>query len=244
MYLGILVVLLMLTFVVVNLHSVTHSKMLATPLILLYRIVYNVDLSDAQTRNFRTFNDFFTRKVVRKIEDEIVSPVDGLILTYGRIKNKTLLQIKGKRYRVDELLQGELPAVNYNYVTFYLHPREYHRVHLPCDANLISYKDIIGRSLPVNILALTYVDGLYTENTRSVLVFEVNGRLLILVLVGALFVDSVDHIKKLGHYKKADEVGKFNAGSTVVMIYDASLLTLDNPIKEKQKFGQRIGKLT
>lgn len=244
MYLGIIVLLIIVC--IVNFNCIVHSKILGGTLISLYKNVYDIDLSDCTQTKFLTFNEFFTRPCYRPISNgkqDLVSPVDGEITTYGPIKKNTLLQAKGKRYNLKDLIQIDIPKVQYEYATFYLHPKNYHRVHLPYDAKLIGYKDINGLSLPVNMLAINNLNGIYTNNTRSILVFDVNGYTLIVVLVGAMFVDSIQHITKLGTYKKGDEIAKFNLGSTVIMIYDKDLFELSDTILYKVRARQSIGNI-
>lgn len=231
----IIILLFIIITIIINLDYIAKSRLSAIA-IPLYKHCYGI--KDRHS-DYYSFNDFFTRKKHRPIQSGVVSPVDSTILAFGPVNDDTLIQAKGKSYSLHDLV-GFSPHVNLNFITFYLHPSDYHRVHMPCDATLILAKDIPGYKLPVNMLAVNNINGLYTSNKRSVLVFTTSeGKLLILVLVGAIFVNSIDHVTRFKKYKKGDEIGKFNFGSTVIMLYEPNQFQLQIP-GSKVHYGQTI----
>ncbi len=241
-----LIVVLLLILIVVNLQSIAASTLpiISKPLIYGFKTIYGIKLEDYKRKSisdYMSLNDFFTREIESRVmEDGVVSPVDGKILQRGAIDGLAMIQAKGKKFTLPQFLQVDDPArmENGDFVTIYLAPYNYHRVHMPCDGTLIAVKQIAGQSLPVNMFAVNNVSGLYSVNERVVMVFDVNGYYMILVLVGALFVDSIDYTTKLGAYKKGDEVGKFNFGSTVVMLFEHGLVK--NIMKGTVHMGRTI----
>ena len=225
-----LIYIIVLVIIIINLDYVTKTKASAY-VIPLYATYYNIDTHSIDPNDYSCFNDYFTRKVDRLIGKGLVSPVDGEIVSYGSIDNDTMIQAKGKTYSCSELLGFDLPQDNLQYITFYLSPRNYHRIHCPFDGKLIFTKDISANwNIPVNKLAINNINGIYTNNKRSILVFETELGLLILVLIGSIFVNSIEHVVDHTYYNKGDSLGKFNFGSTVIMIYSPYLLKLDDKI--------------
>ena len=212
---------------------------------------YKVDLVDAKTADLRAypnFNSFFTRQLsngVRPIaegDDIIISPVDGAISQLGQIKAGQIVQAKGQRYTVLELLAGDQLLAKQleksQFATIYLSPRDYHRVHMPLTGKLKSMCYIPGRLFSVSPRTSRTVPYLFTRNERVVTVFETKFGLMVLVLVGAIFVGSMetvwqgqitpDYGKKVERWiyqdeesitiQKGEEMSRFNMGSTVVIL--------------------------
>jgi phosphatidylserine decarboxylase len=200
--------------------------------------------------DFPTFNDFFTRRLApgaRPVDhrpDLMVSPCDGLIVSVEEIGAQgTMGQIKGARYTVASLLDDPQAAASYvggHQVTIYLSPRHYHRVHSPTRAKVRRVRHIPGRCYPVNAWAASRLDGLYAQNER--VIFELAGGLgasLALVMVGAANVARISvafhELRSNAGTKgqtvdidgisleRGDELGRFNLGSTVVLLLPAEL---------------------
>jgi len=241
-----LVIVFLLILVVVNLQTIaaSTSPIISKPLIYGFKTVYGIKLDDYKRKSvndYTSLNDFFTREIEsRDMEEGVVSPVDGKILQRGSIDGLAMIQAKGKKFTLPQFLQVDDPArmENGDFVTIYLAPYNYHRVHMPCDGTLVAVKRITGKSLPVNMFAVNNVSGLYNVNERVVMVFDVDGYYMIVVLVGALFVDSIDYATRLGRYKKGDELGKFNFGSTVVLLFEQGLIK--NIVKGTVHMGRTI----
>lgn len=215
---------------------------------------YQVDLGeiDAPLESFPTFNDFFVRALrpgARPIEgapDQVVSPSDSRLHSLGALPaDGRLEQIKGRSYSVAALLGSEQEAQRYQsgvHATLYLSPAMYHRVHVPVDGRIVGYRYVPGRLYPVNAMAVRNVPGLFAVNERVVVHVESerHGPVAV-VLVGATNVARIslaftDLRTNAGRpasdvrlaaplaVRRGDELGRFNLGSTVVLLVgDAGL---------------------
>lgn len=221
----------------------------------LFARLAGVDLSEAAEpiEAYPTLNDFFTRRLragVRPLADEedaLVSPCDGAWGQSGRIEGGTLLQIKGRAYRVVELLCDAEIAGRYeggHYATFYLSPRDYHRFHTPAAGTIRRIDHCPGSLWPVNAIGLQGVDRLFARNERLCAYLELalppDGEpapTLAMVAVGAMMVGSVrlsfDSLRTnvpgaqlqrrdLGRdgpgFARGEEWGHFCFGSTIVLL--------------------------
>lgn len=212
---------------------------------------YQIDESivEKPVHEYRTLKEFFCRRLkpgARPIapgDDVIVSPVDGTVSQLGDICEGTLIQAKGKGYSVAELLGGSEEAQRYyggKFITIYLSPRDYHRIHMPVSGRLVRFCYLPGRLYPVNQLGVQHVDRLFARNERLVTYIQTaeQGEVA-LIKVGALFVGSVKvcysaattNVKHGRHtkgeiagtprYEKGDEVGWFEFGSTVILLFES-----------------------
>ena len=235
---------------------------------------YAIDASEAAftgTDDYPTFNAFFTRALregVRTVDasaHSIVSPCDGKLTEFGAIGDGTLLQTKGLRYALDELLGEDstdvAPFMGGRYATVYLAPRDYHRVHAPATARLTCTRYLPGRRFAVNEASSRVVHRLFCRNERVVCRFEGEFGHAAVVLVGALNVSSIS-TSRLGEiasgparrweepdpiaYAKGEELGRFNLGSTVVVVTSRSAAVWDEALVRGQtlRMGMRIGTLT
>ena len=222
---------------------------------------------------YNTFCDFFTRKLkpeVHKIdndEDSIVSSCDGKILEYGRIKNNTILQVKGKTITINELLDNDKKTNDIykdgSFVTIYLSPKDYHRVHNPYSGKLIRTIQVPGRLFSVATHAVKYIKKLYSRNERLVCSFRNNDINFSVIFVAAINVSSIevawkgevsppmpkktittDYEKKKVSIEKGKEVGMFKSGSTVILLFDAKAKLNSNLKKGKYiRVGNKIGEI-
>jgi phosphatidylserine decarboxylase len=230
---------------------------------------YQVDLSQAkreQVEDYKHFNDFFTRSLkigARPIADSaIVCPVDGAVSQVGKINNAQILQAKGRDYSVNQLLGNDSRSVDFTdgfFATIYLSPKDYHRIHMPYDGKLISMDYIPGDLFSVNQQTAQNVDNLFARNERVVCYFQTEFGLTAFVLVGAIFVGSMQTVwhgqinppykKQVQHFdyldqdiklKKGEEMGRFNMGSTIIMLSPNQ----DNPFNlselERVRMGQAL----
>jgi phosphatidylserine decarboxylase len=210
---------------------------------------YSVNMAEAlesDISRYASFNDFFTRALkpgARPIaQAALVSPVDGAISQFGAIEGDQIFQAKGHSYRTTELVGGD-PALaarfaHGSFATLYLSPRDYHRIHMPCDGRLLRMIYVPGDLFSVNPTTARGVPGLFARNERVVCVFESARGPFVLVLVGATIVGSmatvwhgvVNPSRRGGvrewHYddreialKQGEEMGRFLLGSTVVMLF-------------------------
>ncbi|MEO8936914.1 MAG: archaetidylserine decarboxylase [Burkholderiaceae bacterium] len=176
---------------------------------------YGVDMSEAvepDARQYTSFNAFFTRALkpgARPLAGcELVSPVDGSISQFGRIDHDQILQAKGHRYSTTALVGGDAKLARHfhdgSFATLYLSPRDYHRIHMPCDGRLLWMIHVPGDLFSVNPTTARGVPGLFARNERVVCVFErlregvsetdvdeASRELFAVVLVGATIVGSM-----------------------------------------------------
>lgn len=222
----------------------------------------NVDEAEKNLTEYPSLQDFFTRKLKPGLRPQeapapgyLNSPVDGTILSEGPIYQGALFQAKGKTYALGELLLNESDLAVFeggSFMTIYLAPYNYHRFHMPCQANVTSLRALDGDLWPVNEKAVNHVDQLYVKNKRSVLRLKTaEGLEIALVFVGATHVG---HIRILPEWQEAsdrqakagDEIGQFEFGSTVVVLIGGSGASkwrahrTSGPIKVGQRLGARI----
>ena len=215
---------------------------------------YGVDMNEAANpdiTSYASFNDFFTRALkpgVRPIAAaDLVCPVDGAISQFGAIEKDQIFQAKGHRYSTTALVGGDRSlAAQFEdgwFATLYLSPKDYHRIHMPCDGRLLRMIHVPGDLFSVNPQTARGVSGLFARNERVVCVFESARGPFVLALVGATIVGSMATVwhgvvnpPRVGqvrewHYedqaielKKGAEMGRFLLGSTVVLLFPKALL--------------------
>jgi phosphatidylserine decarboxylase len=217
---------------------------------------YGVDLAEAEHADFDrypTFNAFFTRALrvgARTIDggvDTVVSPADGTLSEFGSLDADTLLQAKGRSYSLAALL-GESGAgvdalLGGSYCTVYLSPRDYHRVHAPVDAALTRTRYIPGRRFSVNLATAASIDRVFCRNERAVCWFDTALGPMVVVLVGALNVSSISTFARGEiasgvsqvwdepaplRVARGAEIGRFNLGSTVVVLFARGAIRWDS----------------
>lgn len=212
---------------------------------------YQVDMSIADEPNiesYLSFNAFFTRALragVRPIQaqhdGDLISPVDGAVSEFGPLKDGQLLQAKGCYYTVETLLGGGKDWTQSlsrgHFITAYLSPRDYHRIHMPIDGQLESMHYVPGRLFSVNQQAVAGIPGVFARNERVVCLFSTKYGRLAVILVGAMLVGNMETVwhgsvnanhsnranswtynDKPVHLKQGDELGRFNMGSTVILL--------------------------
>ncbi len=243
--------------------------------LLIRRIVrgFDVDLSEAQTPSvdaFEHFNAFFTRALkpgARTADPDaraLLSPADGRISQAGAIRGGRIFQAKGQDYTAAELLGDEAAATPYrhgSFVTVYLSPRDYHRVHMPLSGTLVETVHVPGRLFSVAPQPVAAIPRLFARNERLVCHFEGEHGPFAVVMVGALLVSSVSTVwngltippyasrvtrtdfRGQGiHLERFAEMGRFNMGSTVIILLPAGA-QLDDALVTGQslRVGQRLG---
>ena len=218
---------------------------------------YNVNMAEAANpdiASYKSFNEFFTRPLKDgarpQAEAAFISPVDGAISQFGPIERDQIFQAKGHSYSTTALVGGdrELAAQfeNGSFATLYLSPRDYHRIHMPCDGKLTRMIYVPGELFSVNPTTARGVPGLFARNERVVCVFESAFGPFVLTLVGATIVGSMatvwhgmvnpprPGVVREWRYdeqnimlKKGDEMGRFLLGSTVVMLFPKNNLAFN-----------------
>jgi phosphatidylserine decarboxylase len=212
---------------------------------------YGVALEEAEStdpRDYPSFNAFFTRglrpgvRALPEAPDAVACPVDGTLSQIGAVQDGRILQAKGERFSVVELLAGDRArAARYEdggFATLYLSPRDYHRVHMPVEGELERSIHVPGRLFPVAPFSVRGVPKLFLRNERVINHFHTPAGPLALVLVGALNVGAIETVwsgppapaarRRLtsrdfepGEVRldRGDEMGRFNLGSTVILIF-------------------------
>ena len=220
---------------------------------------YNVDMSEAKKENFsdyESFNQFFIRELkddARKINENptaLCLPADGRVSQIGHIDDERLLQAKGHFFSLSDLLAGDEELVhtfkNGEFATIYLSPRDYHRVHMPCDATLRKMIYVPGDLFSVNPFLAEHVPNLFARNERIICVFDTAFGPMVQILVGATITASMSTVwagvinpPRTGEVKvwtyqgdnaikltKGQEMGAFQLGSTVINLFPANSVTL------------------
>jgi phosphatidylserine decarboxylase len=239
---------------------------------------YGVNMDEAATSDlnaFKSFNEFFTRELksgARPLTTEkgaIASPADGVVSQAGKITNGDIFQAKGKSFTVTDLLGGDSErAAKFNdgeFTTIYLSPKDYHRLHMPISGTLREMVHVPGRLFSVNGATTEAVNGLFAKNERVVAIFDTEIGQVALVLVGAIFVSSIEtvwhgvvtppSIKTVRSWnyetdaptlKMGDEMGRFNMGSTIIVLFEKDKMTwnADLVAGKAVKLGEKIAMLS
>lgn len=247
---------------------------LTTFLIRFYIKFFKVNMQEASKQkpdDYKTFCEFFTRKLkpgihkINKSKNSIVSSCDGKILEYGKIKDNKFLQVKGKTISINEIMFYDKKIQNQyidgSFVTIYLSPKDYHRVHMPFDGKLERTIHIPGRLFSVATHAVKQIKNLYCKNERLVCNFKNLDSKFAVIFVAAINVSSIetswrgeisppypkktittDYMKKKIILSKGDEVGMFKSGSTIILLFDRKYKLAESLKKNKLiRVGEKIG---
>ncbi len=256
---------LVLKFTRLQLGGVTHW------LIKRFIKIYDVDMSIAnlpEASNYASFNQFFTRTLkptARPLATGIISPVDAEISQIGTITSGCLLQAKGHSFKLTDLLGGntEISALFQQglFCTLYLSPKDYHRIHVPVASKLTDMIYVPGRLFSVNQRTARVIPNLFARNERLICIFETEFGPMALILVGAIFVGSIEtkwtgeinHLSQIKHWHHTEapnlqlgaELGRFNMGSTVIMLLDSKQVAWlsEQCVPKKILMGQQLARL-
>ena len=254
----------------------THHP-LTQYLIRLYIRIFNINIKECEEENienYHTFCDFFTRKLkkgIHRINEEqssIVSSCDGRVLQFGQITQKSILQVKGKYTPIKELLSKDKELLSLydsgSFLTIYLSPKDYHRVHIPSSGKLMKTLHVPGRLFSVADHAVECINNLYSKNERLVCHFKEGIFYFSVILVGAINVSSIETkwkgeisppmpkkliSTKYGNknisFSKGDEIGMFKSGSTVILLFSDKMKLSDTlKLNQEIRVGQKIGEAT
>lgn len=200
----------------------------------------------------------------------LVSPVDGTVSQLGRIDGSQLLQAKGRHYSLEALLAGPSEWTSRfmggAFATLYLAPYNYHRIHMPLAGRLKAAWYVPGKLFSVNATTAAAVEGLFARNERVVCVFENGPLVFAMVLVGALFVGSmttvwhgditprrprrpltlpVTGLAQSPQIAQGDEMGRFNMGSTVILVLPPGTTTWNPELRATTtvRMGQPLARI-
>ena len=238
---------------------------------------YGVDMSIAENtdpHSYAHFNDFFTRALAegqRPITDKpdhIACPADGCISQIGTIKNGHIFQAKGQEYSLLELVGGDVNMAKQftdgTFATIYLSPKDYHRVHMPLEGTLNTMIHVPGDLFSVNETTAENVPRLFARNERVVALFDTAQGPMIVILVGAMIVASIETVwaglvapvkKKISvtryqqgdpvTLKKGAEMGRFKLGSTAIVLLPKEAAVWDEQLAANHPvvMGESMGEL-
>ena len=223
-------------------------------------------------KSYASFNYFFTRELkedAREISSEkkaIASPVDGAVSQLGEIKDDLIFQAKGHAYSLTQLLgdREDLAEIfkDGQFNTIYLSPKDYHRIHMPIDGTLKEMIHVPGELFSVNPTTVENVPALFARNERVVCLFDTAAGPMAMILVGAIFVGSIETVwhgevtpptcKDIRNWKyddkelsyiKGQEMGRFNMGSTVILLHANDKMEWTKELKAEQivRLGEMLG---
>jgi phosphatidylserine decarboxylase len=236
-------------------YKLSHARWAPLKNFLINKIIdfYKVDMSQAlqpDAQAYDSFNAFFTRQLrpdarpLADAEDAVLCPADGALSQAGTIRDGRIFQAKGRDFGLLELLGGEAQwsqrFAGGQFATVYLSPRDYHRVHMPVGGELRKMLHVPGRLFSVNPTTTRLLPELFARNERVVCLFETPAGPMAVILVGAIFVSSIDTVwagtvtpasRRVAdwHYgeqvaqpitlERGQEMGRFNMGSTVIVLF-------------------------
>lgn len=241
---------------------------------------YQVNLSEAehtQAKAYESFHDFFTRHLnphTRTFDygpNHLLSPIDGTLSQLHTIQQNSLLQAKQYTYSVSKLLGDPQLASQFENgygLTFYLAPRDYHRVHMPAEGRLLQTSYIPGQLFSVNRKTTEHIPHLFTRNERLVCLFETQNGLMAIILVGAMIVGNIytswsglvnpnrhnthteytDYRSHNIYLQQGQELGYFAMGSTVIVLWQQPThpqsINWLNTAPSLVKLGHKLGYYT
>ncbi|EMN02402.1 phosphatidylserine decarboxylase [Leptospira noguchii str. 2007001578] len=232
----------------------------------------NVDEAELEIQEYNSLNEFFTRalkaeaRIIDSADDEMVSPVDAKITGYGDINQRIIIQAKGVDYNLKELIGGSKyleDFTNGKYITFYLSPQDYHRIHSPAYGKILGYYYEPGKLFPVNELAVFGIRGLFPKNERLITYLQTEYGKVAVIKVGAsnvgrirvtydnkIVTNTLIRTTRTVEYKevsimidKGAELGRFEMGSTVILLMEKDTFQFNSlAVNEKITYGTTIGK--
>jgi phosphatidylserine decarboxylase len=238
---------------------------------------FRVDMGESlepDATAYETFNHFFTRELrpdarpFPAASDAVLCPADGTLSQLGKIAHGRVFQAKGRDYSLVELLGGRDDWAQAfqggGFATIYLSPRDYHRVHMPLTGDLREMIHVPGRLFSVNPITTALVPRLFARNERLACLFESEAGPMAVILVGAIFVGSMETVwsgqvtprasagKSTGEgptarLDRGSEMGRFNMGSTVILLFPPDRVAWDpslaagDPVRVRQRIGDLAG---
>ncbi len=252
----------------------SRHPLIKESLIRLFMQKFAITLDEAERsaiEDYQSFNDFFTRSLKPGSRPlpvpgarVLCSPADGVVSQRGAVSNGRIFQAKGQDFSLLELLGGDQESTerlqNGNFMTIYLSPRDYHRVHMPCAGRLIRMIHVPGELFSVNAATAQLVPRLFARNERVVCLFATDMGLMAVVLVGAMIVASIETVwagriaPRLAEIRQTDypqttvptlaqgqEMGRFLLGSTVVLVMEPGRIDWLTAVQPESKL--RMGEV-
>jgi len=241
-----------------TLAAMQRPRWLKNLIISLFIKQFNVVMAEAEEpdhTSYDSFNAFFTRALkegARPLADaELLCPADGAVSQLGAIREGLLLQAKGRYYTIEDLLGGDAERAaafrGGKFITIYLSPKDYHRVHMPAGGDLTATSYIPGKLFSVNGVTAENVDRLFARNERMVCYFETARGPMAMILVGAMIVAGIEttwagqvappprEVVTLDYcdppepvsLDQGQEMGRFLLGSTVILLFPAETIEFE-----------------
>ncbi len=235
---------------------------------------FKVDVSESEfpLENYPTLGEFFIRRLrsgARPLgTSALISPVDGMLTQRGGFTSgseSSLTQIKGIQYSLKKLIGEGWDASPYaggSFLTIYLAPWNYHRIHSPISGRVLRVRHIAGALWPVNRWSVENISELFVRNDRILVEMEGDGGRVLAVMVGATnvgritvpfcpqFIGNSAGVTGIRDWSpsnelnlaKGDDLGCFEMGSTVVLVLDALWTSLlKNELKGDAPLPMKVG---
>lgn len=249
-------------------------------IIKLFAKFYQVNFDEAEktkASDYRSFNEFFIRPLkdnarpINQDPNALCLPADGRVSELGKIEQNQLLQAKGHFFSLETLLANDMQLAekfnNGHFITTYLSPKDYHRVHMPCDATLRKMIYVPGELFSVNPFLAEHVPNLFARNERVICEFETEFGPMVQILVGATITASISTVwagiinpprskevlvyeylaegESAVHLKKGQEMGAFRLGSTVINLFPQGKVEFESHLiaSEPTRMGERLAKI-
>lgn len=248
---------------------ITIPRPLRNPLFNQFCKIFNVNQQEIENPldEYENFDAFFTRRLkvfsrtINKEAQSVVSPVDGVIQEHGKLLNTKLLQAKGVYYTLEALLptQDITPFINGYFYTFYLSPRDCHRIFSPVNGEIVGWEHVPGKLYPVRQPYIAEFHNLYTKNERLSTFIQTEFGPVAVVKVGAFNVGTMslpydesiltNHmfqkvtsktLEDSVNVSKGDHIGTFHLGSTIVLIFPKNTIQ-PCQFRKQIKYGEKIG---
>jgi len=238
-----------------------NPKFLIKKIIVFFAKHYKINMDDysGNIADYNSLSEFFIRKLNQatrpliKNEKYMLSPADGFLTNIETVYEDKTTQVKGIDYNISEFIQDKIDyQQGWHIATIYLSPHDYHRFHHTIGAEIDGYLHKKGRLFPVNSFGTNLVKGLFNRNERLITRYKLNNQKFYVVAVGATFVGSIkmtfiENVKRDNKWKsisskinQLDEMGRFEMGSTIIMVIPKSLATPIDNIIGKIKVSDKI----
>jgi len=248
-------------------------RFMREPILLSYSRSFGVTVEEAEKeiKEYGSLNLFFTRNLkpgARPIEGDertVVSPVDGTVMRFGEINDGQMIQAKAISYSLEDMLESPEYSQKFmggRFLVIYLSPRDYHKIHFPVGGDVPAYTYVPGDLFTVNPIAVERLHALFSKNERLTTYIQNPQGWVALVKVGATNVGRIKleydkfvtnrwfrfrvdrSFSPVISAKRGDELGRFEMGSTVVLLFEKGTMDFLPVIREqaKLKFGQAIGR--
>ncbi|NLV67817.1 MAG: phosphatidylserine decarboxylase [Spirochaetes bacterium] len=236
---------------------------------------YGVNIEEAviPANGFKNLNRFFTRELkdgVRKIskgKNDIVATTDSRVDQFGKLKKDTIIQAKGVDYSVRDLIPSKMAEkfIDGHFITLYLSPGDYHRIHTPVTGEIRGFFSIPGKLFTVQEFMVKGMKGLFAVNERLITYISTKKGDVAVCKIGAMNVGKISlsydsavtngffrrrreffyEAGKAPSVKKGDEIGIFNLGSTVIILFAKGMIRFDRlRAGQKVRVGEKIGEFT